>query len=141
MVDYPEIAELLGKRETNCRKLMSRARNKMGISEEETVATEAVELEWVSRFLTSLEQGNVAHVVSLLTEDVMLVSDGGEKVAAATRPLQTRDLMPRFLLGTFEGIESYYKGSHHFEFVPLNGETGLVLRRYGILSCGNRAIM
>ncbi|WP_376773855.1 sigma factor-like helix-turn-helix DNA-binding protein [Paenibacillus phytorum] len=50
--DYLEIAELLGKRETNCRMLMSRARSKMGITEEEQVAAEAVELEWVSRFLT-----------------------------------------------------------------------------------------
>jgi DNA-directed RNA polymerase specialized sigma24 family protein len=50
--DYLEIAELLGKRETNCRMLMSRARSKMGITEEEPVAAEAVELEWVSRFLT-----------------------------------------------------------------------------------------
>jgi RNA polymerase sigma-70 factor (ECF subfamily) len=55
--DYPEIAELLDKREANCRKLVSRARSKMGISEEEPIAAEAVESEWVSRFLTSLEEG------------------------------------------------------------------------------------
>ncbi|WP_314592130.1 RNA polymerase sigma factor SigJ [Paenibacillus terrigena] len=126
--DYPEIAELLGKRETNCRKLMSRARSKMGISEEETVAAEAVELEWVTRFLTSLEQGNVDQILSLLDEDVMLVSDGGGKVIAATRPIQTRDQVARFLLGTFEFIKPYYQGSLHIEFVPLNGETGIVLR-------------
>ncbi|MFD0618240.1 hypothetical protein ACFQZR_12270 [Paenibacillus sp. GCM10027629] len=58
---------------------MSRARSKIGISEEEPVAAEAVELEWVSQFLTSLEQGNVDQVLSLLTEDVMLISDGAEK--------------------------------------------------------------
>ncbi|NOU72661.1 sigma-70 family RNA polymerase sigma factor [Paenibacillus sp. LMG 31458] len=126
--DYPEIAELLGKQEANCRKLMSRARSKMGISEEEQVAAETVELEWVSRFLTSLEQGNVDHVLSLLTEDVMLVSDGGGKVNAFKRPVQTRDLVVRFLLGTFEFIKPYYQGSLHFEVVPLNGEAGIVLR-------------
>jgi RNA polymerase sigma-70 factor (TIGR02957 family) len=126
--DYPEIAELLGKQEASCRKLMSRARSKMGISEEEATAAEAVELEWVSRFLTSLEQGNVDHVLSLLTEDVMLFSDGGGKVAAATRPIQTRDHVARFLLGTFKGLESYYQGNFHFEVASLNGETSLVLR-------------
>ncbi|WP_199613576.1 RNA polymerase sigma factor SigJ [Paenibacillus alkalitolerans] len=124
--DYPEIAELLGKRETNCRMLMSRARSKMGISEEEPVAAEAVELEWVSRFLTSLEQGNVDHVLSLLSEDVMLVTDGGGKVIAATGPIQTRDKMARILAGAFEGIKP--QGSLHSEFAPLNGETGIVLR-------------
>jgi RNA polymerase sigma factor (sigma-70 family) len=41
-LDYLEIAELLDKQEANCRKLMSRARNKMGISENEPVLAEAV---------------------------------------------------------------------------------------------------
>ncbi|UUZ80331.1 sigma-70 family RNA polymerase sigma factor [Paenibacillus sp. P26] len=104
--DYPEIAELLGKQEANCRKLMSRARSKMGISEEEPVAAEAVELEWVSRFLTSLEQGNVDHVLSLLTEDVMLFSDGGGKVTAATRPIQTRVQVARFLACRVRGCKA-----------------------------------
>lgn len=82
--DYPEIAELLDKRETNCRKLMRRARSKMGISEEEMVA--------------------------------------------APRPIQTRDHVARFLAGAFGSITSYYLGSLQFEFAPLNGDTGIVLR-------------
>lgn len=99
--DYPEIAEILGKREANCRKLMSRAKSKMGISEKEPVVAEAVELEWVSRFLTSLEKGNVDQILSLLTEDVILVSDGGGKVLAFTRPIQTRDQVVRILAGIY----------------------------------------
>lgn len=126
--DYPEIAEMLGKREANCRKLMSRAKSKMGISEEETVVAEAVELEWVSRFLTSLEKGNVDQILSLLTEDVMLVSDGGGKVLAFTRPIQTRDQVARILAGAFEGIKPYYHGKLHSECAHLNGETSIVLR-------------
>lgn len=124
--DYPDIAELLGKRETNCRMLMSRARSKMGISEEETVAADAIELEWVSRFLTSLEQGNVDLVLSLLSEDVMLVTDGGGKVIAATHPIQTREQVALILAGALHGLKS--QGSLHSEFAALNGETGIVLR-------------
>ena len=124
---YPEIAELLGKRETNCRKLMSRARSKMGISGEEPVAPEAAEEEWVHRFVAALEQGNVDHVLSLLTEDVLLVSDGGGKVIAAVRPVKTRDRVARFFLGMF-GKASYVPGDLRFEFAPLNGQTGIVLR-------------
>jgi RNA polymerase sigma factor (sigma-70 family) len=108
--DYPEIAELLGKREANCRKLMSRSRSKMGITEEEPVSAEVVELEWVSRFLNSLEQGNVDHVMSLLTEDVMLVADGGGKAIAYKHPVQTRDHVARVLLDGFERIQG--KTSH-----------------------------
>jgi RNA polymerase sigma-70 factor (ECF subfamily) len=125
--DYPEIAELLGKQEANCRKLMSRARSKMGISEDEPVAAEAVEQEWVSRFLASLEEGNVEHVLSLLTEDVLLVADGGGKATAYKRPVQSRDHVARALLDGFKSIGSY-QGKLQFEAVPLNGEAGIVLR-------------
>jgi len=126
--DYPDIAELLGKQESNCRKLLSRARSKMGISEEEPVTAEAVELEWVSRFITCLEQGDVNQVLSLLTEDVMLVSDGGGRTIATTHPIQSSDRVARILAAAFEGIKHYYKGCAYFEVAPLNGETGIVLR-------------
>lgn len=126
--EYPEIAELLGKQEANCRKLMSRAKSKMGISEGEPITAEATEREWVSRFLTSFEQGNIDEILSLLTEDVMLVSDGGGKVLAFTRPIQARDQVARILAGVFEGIKPYYHGSLRSEFALLNGETSIVLR-------------
>ncbi|MCM2998709.1 RNA polymerase sigma factor SigJ [Paenibacillus cellulositrophicus] len=126
--EYPEIAELLGKQEANCRKLMSRAKSKMGISEGEQVTAVATEREWVSRFLTSFEEGNIDEILSLLTEDVMLVSDGGGKVLAFTRPIQARDQVARILAGAFEGIKPYYQGSLRSEFALLNGETSIVLR-------------
>lgn len=125
--DYSDIAELLDKRVANCRKLMSRARSKMGISEKEPVTVEAVDLEWISRFLTSLELGDVEHVLSLLTEDVMLISDGGGKVVAFKYPIQTRDHVARVLLDGFQGGH-YYQGKLHFEASLLNGETGIVIR-------------
>ncbi|MBB6731474.1 RNA polymerase sigma factor SigJ [Cohnella zeiphila] len=123
--DYPEIAELLGKQEANCRKLMSRAKSKMGISEEEPIAAEAVDKEWVSRFLASLEHGNVDHMLSLLTEDVMFVSDGGGKAIAAIRPVHMRVPVAHFL---FDGFKSTVRENIRFEAAPLNGETGLILR-------------
>lgn len=122
--DYPEIAELLGKQEANCRKLMSRARSKMGISEVEPVRADAAEMEWISCFLVSLEQGNVDHVMSLLTEDVIFFADGGGKVLAFIRPVQTRDHVARVLLDGFQSVQ----GNFSFETAPLNGETGIVIR-------------
>ncbi|WP_079912030.1 RNA polymerase sigma factor SigJ [Paenibacillus sp. 32352] len=129
--DYPEIAGLLGKQEANCRKLLSRARSKMGISEEEPVSAEAVELEWVRRFLTSLEQGNVDHVMSLLTEDVMFIADGGGKATAFRYPVQTCDQVARVLLDGVRSLKSYFQGDFHFELTPLNGETSIVIRSRG----------
>ncbi|MFC0211790.1 RNA polymerase sigma factor SigJ [Paenibacillus chartarius] len=126
--EYPDIAELLGKKEVNCRKLFSRARSKMGISEEEPVAAEAAELEWVSRFLDSLEQGDADRVMSLLAEDVAFVADGGGKAIAFRHPVQTRDRVAQVLLDGLRSLRSYFHGDFHFELAPLNGETSIVIR-------------
>ncbi|TLS52764.1 sigma-70 family RNA polymerase sigma factor [Paenibacillus antri] len=126
--DYPEIAELLGKREANCRKLMSRARSKMGISEGETIRADAAQMEWISCFLISLEQGNVDQLLSLLTEDVMFIADGGGKALAFKHPVQTRDHVARILLDGFQSIARDYQGNFLIEVAPLNGETGIVIR-------------
>ncbi|GIN74907.1 hypothetical protein J14TS2_53820 [Bacillus sp. J14TS2] len=98
----------------------------MGISEEEQIAAESVDLEWISRFLISLEKGNVDHVMSLLSEDVMLFSDGGGNVNSFKRPIQSRDYVSRILASAFTGIKPYYQDPH-FEVTALNGETGILL--------------
>jgi len=133
--DYPEIAKLLDKREANCRKLMSRAKSKMGITGHEQIAAEAVKKEWVSRFLDSLQQGDVDQVLSLLAEDVIIVSDGGGKVSAFKHPVRTRDHVARVLLQGFQrqfsarhGRDHLDHGALHFEIAPLNGETGILVR-------------
>lgn len=126
--DYPEIAELLDKRESNCRKLMSRAKSKMGITEKEPIAAEAVKEEWVSRFLGSLQNGDVDQVLSMLTEDVIIVSDGGGKVNAFRHPVRSRDHVARVLIHGLFGKASAAYGKLHFETAHLNGETGILVR-------------
>mgnify|MGYP001319152620 CR=1 FL=1 len=116
--DYPDIAELTGKSETNCRKLMSRARSKMGITDKEPVAGEAAGPEWVSRFLAALEQGDVDTLLSLLAEDVVLVSDGGGKAFAASRPIESRDRVLSFLIGAMRKTPAYAGGPAHRARLP-----------------------
>lgn len=130
--DYPAIAELIGKSETNCRKLMSRARGKMGISEEELIGAGSVGEEWVQSFLVALSQGDVDTVLSLLAEDAVLVSDGGGKVSAAARPIETRELVARFLFGIIRKLDGSVDPT--IEFAAMNSQTGIVFREGGIIT-------
>ena len=125
--EYPDIAGLVGKSEVNCRKLFSRARGKMGITPEEPIHAEVASEEWVRRFLSALEQGSVDTVVSILAEDVVLISDGGGKAIAAVHPIESRDLVARFLLGLIRNAHQY-EGGVHVEMRDLNGQTGLIIR-------------
>ncbi|QOS98704.1 RNA polymerase sigma-70 factor [Brevibacterium sp. JNUCC-42] len=125
--EYTDIADLVGKSEANCRKLVSRARSKMGITSDELISAEETGGEWISQFLFALEQANTEMLLSLLSEDAVLLSDGGGKRLAAIHPIVTRDRVARFLIGLIRKA-SQDKADIRVELMPLNGQTGFVIR-------------
>lgn len=125
--EYPFIAELLDKNEVSCRKMMSRAKRKMGISENIPVSHESKNEEWVRIFLAALEKGNINKVMELLSEGVMIVSDSGGKAIAAVRPIQTRELAARFLLGAYRKAPKFI-GELDIGLANMNGQIGVVVR-------------
>ncbi|WP_201004455.1 RNA polymerase sigma-70 factor [Paenibacillus glycanilyticus] len=129
--DYPAIAELTGKSEQNCRKLMSRARAKMGITEEELQAGGTIEQAWINRFVAALSEGEVDTVLSMLAEDAVLISDGGGKASAAVRPIESRERVAQFLLGIFR--KSQFTSQMTIELKLLNGDPAFVFRQEEIV--------
>lgn len=125
--EYCDIAEIIGKSEVNCRKVLSRAKGKIGITTEEQIHVESASEEWVRQFITALEQDNINTVVSMLAEDVVLVSDGGGKAVAAVHPIESRDLVTRFLLGLVRKT-LFEEGSIQVDIREINGQTGVVVR-------------
>lgn len=125
--DYNSIAKLVDKSELNCRKLLSRARGKMGITEELNVSSESAGKDWIQQFIVALEHGEIDTVLSLLTEDVVVVSDGGGKVSAAVHPIETRDRVARFMLSLMQKASHSQEGIH-VELTSLNGQTGVIIR-------------
>jgi RNA polymerase sigma-70 factor (ECF subfamily) len=122
--EYSIIAKLIGKSESNCRKMVSRARGKMGITIEEPICAETASKEWVQRFLSALEQGNMDTVVSILAEDVTLIADGGGKAFTAVHPIQSRDHVVQFLFGLMRKAEGM-----KMEITEINGQIGLVIHK------------
>ncbi|CAM3548376.1 RNA polymerase sigma-70 factor [Paenibacillus lupini] len=131
--DYPAIAELTDKSEQNCRKIMSRAKAKMGITEEDLIEHGAVQQQWIEQFLGALSQGKVDEVLSLLHEDAILFSDGGGKVTAAIRPIVSSGRVAQFLLGTIRKAEQE-EGGFSVELATIGGEIGILLRQDGIVT-------
>ena len=125
--EYAEIAALVDKSESNCRKLMSRARGKTGINPDEPVNSDTASEEWVRRFLEALKQENVSMVVSMLGNDVVLISDGGGKASAAVYPIESRDHVARFLLGLMRK-GAHNEGDMRIELREINAQPGIVVR-------------
>ncbi|MBB4824565.1 RNA polymerase sigma-70 factor (ECF subfamily) [Sporosarcina luteola] len=122
---YSEIAKVMEKSEVNCRKLVSRARGKIGTSTEDSIDKEVIDRKWIELFLSALAQGDMKQVISILAEDVTLISDGGGKAFAAIRPIQSSNHVARFLLGMKRKMAP---GNDAVEITEINGQIGVVYR-------------
>jgi RNA polymerase sigma factor (sigma-70 family) len=128
--DYAGIAEIIGKSEANCRKLFSRAKGKMSIGEGGAIHAASGREAWVRQFVVALEQDNMERVVSMLADDVVLISDGGGKAFAAVRPIAYRDAVAKFMLGTFrKSLRD--EGVFQLEISEINGQTGVIIYAEG----------
>ncbi|MGG6311303.1 RNA polymerase sigma factor SigJ [Paenibacillus macerans] len=127
-LEYADIAEIIGKSEVACRKLLSRARKKVNTEMPSQQPSEAVVAKWVSVFIKASRTGEFSPLLELLREDAVMLSDGGGKVKAAINPIVSKVRIVAF----WQGIAA--KGSLLGELVPIriNGEIGLVHYRDGI---------
>lgn len=123
--DYAAIAEIVGKSEANCRQMVSRAKARLGRAEEpKPTATEEVE-RLVKEFLHATQTGELSDLMSLLTDDAILYSDGGGKVRAALLPIYGPDRISRM----FIGLRRFQNGElPPTRFVRINGSPGALTR-------------
>ncbi|WP_040550565.1 RNA polymerase sigma-70 factor [Pedosphaera parvula] len=96
---FSEIAPMVEKTEANCRQILARARKSVEERRPRFDATpESAEL-LIQQFDEAVQTGNLANLLKLLAEDVVLVSDGGGKARALLRPILGPDHVARLLIG------------------------------------------
>ncbi|MFB5931677.1 RNA polymerase sigma-70 factor [Peribacillus frigoritolerans] len=124
---YEDIAEMLEKNEVNCRKIYSRAKRRLQndrpVHPEDTKHVDLL----AKKFIKASATGNFEEFLDLLTEDVVLVTDGGGKVLSALNPIVTRQRVSAFL----NGVSA--KGGFIGELLPVmvNGQEGILQMKEG----------
>lgn len=125
-MSHADIAASLGAEPATCRQWLKRARDRLrGARPAER--DERADRALLERFLGALAANDVQALLNVLHEDVVLVSDGGGKVAAATRPLSGARAVSRFLAG----IAARRRDETEVEVVRVNGDWGLLVRHAG----------
>ena len=124
-LDFDEIARSIGKSEANTRQILTRARGRLRDSRPRFAASRRESEEIVRRFRHACGTGNVDELMAVLHVDATLVSDGGGKALAATRPVVGADRIARFVLGY--AAKARWSTSN-FQLVTVNGTPGLLLR-------------
>jgi RNA polymerase sigma-70 factor (ECF subfamily) len=95
--DYPyeQIAEITGQTNAGARQLVSRARKRLAAEKRASVAA-AEHKRFLTAFVTAAQDGDVAVLERLLTEDAVSYADGGGVVRASKFPVVGRHRVARY---------------------------------------------
>jgi len=97
-VEYPELAEIIGRSEAATRQLVHRARERLSEGKPRYRATPQEKRELLRRFVSASEAREAAALSQLFAPDATLTSDGGGKVFAARIVLEGAPRITRTLL-------------------------------------------
>ncbi|MGH2720181.1 MAG: RNA polymerase sigma-70 factor [Actinomycetota bacterium] len=121
--DYAEIASIVGRSEANCRQITVRARKQLEARRPRFAASPAMRERITGKFIHAAETGDLAELLDLLSDDIVLWSDGGGKVRAARHPVVGPVRVARLLLG----LTRRYAGLLVPTPAEINGQPGLLL--------------
>lgn len=96
---YDEIADHVDKNAAACRQIYRRAQLRLAEERKPTVAPTEEHRQLVERFLEVVQSGDPARIAEVLTEDVVLLGDGGPDRKAQRRPAFGVDKVSRGLAG------------------------------------------
>lgn len=126
--NFDEVGAILDKTGVACRKLASRAREKIDKDALQHKPNKQDHLEIVSAFFEAVKKGDMTELVSLLRENVVLHADGGGKALAALEILEGLELVVAFLqekvAPSFVSVDSEDAAITHVWF---NGSPGFVI--------------
>jgi len=122
---YAEVASMVDKEEATCRQILRRAKQFLVKHRPRFRPSPEQHQQILHQFMQAIEEGNLAGLMQLLSQDVTMWADGGGRVrGAATRPLHGPVAVGRFTLASLR----YVPGTLLSEITEVNGEPTIVLR-------------
>ena len=126
---YPEISGMVEASEASCRQMVHRARDHVASRNARYDPNPGQNERLVHEFLATCRRGDTKQLLSLLTEDAVIYSDGGGRIAAAPHPIIGRQRVARFLIG----VNKLNRGVIETRFAAINSSPGVLLFANGEL--------
>lgn len=121
---FSEVATVLGRSESACRQLASRARGNVQANSSSFKPTPEDESRLADAFVSAIRDGDVDALARVLAEDATFVSDGGGRVTAVPKPLIGNEIIAKALIGF---TRFYNPQEHRMRRARVNGLPGFVL--------------
>ncbi len=126
--EFAEIAVMLGKGEAACRRSFSRAKEHLRAHRPRFAASHEMHRQLLDGYVQAVETGEMKTLMSLLSEDVILWTDGGGKIKqAALRPIRGREAVARMSLRT----KRFWLENYQVELGEVNGQPAVIMRAGG----------
>jgi RNA polymerase sigma-70 factor, ECF subfamily len=123
--EFAEIAAILGKNEAACRRSFSRSKLHLREQRPRFPASRETHRQLLESYVQAVETGEMKTLISMLSEDVILWTDGGGKIkTAALRPISGRDAVARFSVGT----RRFLPANYYMELAEVNGQPAVIIR-------------
>jgi RNA polymerase sigma-70 factor (ECF subfamily) len=121
---HAEIASILDRSEASCRQLLRRARQRIGSGRTRHSVDPAHRDAVMRSFVSACQGGGLDAFLELLSEDVVLMFDGGPEVRTAARhPIVGADRVARFLTFVMNRLDDHGRVA----ISTLNGGTGALV--------------
>ena len=120
---HAEIAATLGLGEANCRQLLRRAQQHVRLERPRFSSSSREHTDLLERFYQAADSGDIDRLLALLSNDVVMHTDGGGKAAALVLPIYGADKVAR---ATVHGLKRFKTLNVLQRIVQINGEPGVV---------------
>jgi RNA polymerase sigma-70 factor (ECF subfamily) len=121
--DYSEIAAVVNQSQVNCRQILRRARQHISALRPRFQAQEQKQADLLQGFLEATGSGDMERLIGMLSDDVVLHSDGGDKGLAVPNAIRGSDNVARGILGSLQRL---IPKTLVRRFANVNGEPGLI---------------
>ena len=127
-VPFAEVAVTVARSEATTRQIGRRARAKVRDGRPRLTPPPAELHEWSVAFLAAVLDGDVDRLATMLTEDVVHISDGGRDHHAARRPVRGAAKVARLFVNL---ARREWLPTDEFRWVDVNGQPGAYVVRDG----------
>jgi RNA polymerase sigma-70 factor (ECF subfamily) len=122
--DYAEISQIVDKSEANCRQMVRRAKQHLQEHRPRYPVAPGQRERLLNRFLQATSSGDMDGLLKLLTEDIVVKSDGGGKASAMRNPLYGKDKAARFIFGLLNKARKV--SGYHVRIAEVNGAPAML---------------
>jgi RNA polymerase sigma-70 factor (ECF subfamily) len=123
--EFAEIAAMLDKSEAACRRSFSRAKLHLREHRPRFPASPQTHQHLLTAYYQAVQTGEMAALMNVLSEDVVLWTDGGGKArTAALRPIQGREAVARISMGS----RRFWPENYSAEMEEVNGQAAIIIR-------------